>query len=99
MGSHARLTPREVLGFFGKLNGITGPRLSQRIDEMVKMFDFGDYADTKIDKLSTGMKQKVAIGGKTSMRAHVAARSDSCPATWARMLVLPHAKCLASSAN
>ena len=28
---------------------------------MVKMFDFREYADTKIDKLSTGMKQKVAI--------------------------------------
>src|SRR5260370_2697626 len=51
MGSYARLTPREVLGFFGKLNGITGPRLSQRIDEMVEMFDFREYADTKIDKL------------------------------------------------
>jgi sodium transport system ATP-binding protein len=61
MGSHARLTPREVLGFFGKLNGITGARLSQRIEQMVELFDFGEYANTKIDKLSTGMKQKVAI--------------------------------------
>ena len=61
MGSHARLTPREVLGFFGKLNGITGAKLSQRIDQMVELFDFGEYANTKIDKLSTGMKQKVAI--------------------------------------
>src|SRR5882672_3969700 len=47
MGSHARLTPREVLGFFGKLNGITGSRLSQRIDRMVEMFDFREDADTK----------------------------------------------------
>ena len=61
MGSYARLTPREVLNFFGKLNGLEGLKLKQRIDEMVETFDFGEYANTKIDKLSTGMKQKVAI--------------------------------------
>ncbi len=61
MGSYARLTPREVLAFFGKLNSLEGPRLRQRIDEMIATFEFGDFADTKIDKLSTGMKQKVAI--------------------------------------
>jgi len=61
MGSYARLTPREVLAFFGKLNGLEGQQLEQRIEEMVKTFEFGDFASTKIDKLSTGMKQKVAI--------------------------------------
>jgi len=61
MGSYARLTPREVLAFFGKLNGLDGSSLRHRIDEMVKTFEFGEFADTKIDKLSTGMKQKVAI--------------------------------------
>lgn len=61
MGSYARLTPREVLAFFGKLNGLEGQKLQQRIDEMVQTFEFGEYANTKIDKLSTGMKQKVAI--------------------------------------
>ncbi|HYL73748.1 MAG TPA: ATP-binding cassette domain-containing protein [Bryobacteraceae bacterium] len=61
MGSYARLTPREVLAFFGKLNGLEGQKLRQGIDEMVRIFEFGEYANTKIDKLSTGMKQKVAI--------------------------------------
>src|SRR5579864_542378 len=61
MGSYARLTPREVLAFFGKLNGLEGHKLQQRIDQMVRTFEFGEYANTKIDKLSTGMKQKVAI--------------------------------------
>jgi sodium transport system ATP-binding protein len=61
MGSYARLTPREVLAFFGKLNGLEGQKLRQRIDEVVQTFEFGEYANTKIDKLSTGMKQKVAI--------------------------------------
>jgi sodium transport system ATP-binding protein len=61
MGSYARLTPREVLAFFGKLNGIEGQALERRIEEMVDTFEFGEFASTKIDKLSTGMKQKVAI--------------------------------------
>src|SRR5271170_2538451 len=61
MGSYARLTPREVLAFFGKLNGLDASKLRHRIDEMVKTFEFEEFADTKIDKLSTGMKQKVAI--------------------------------------
>ncbi len=61
MGSYALLTPREVLRFFGKLNGLEGERLPRRIEEMVETFDFGEFANTKIDKLSSGMKQKVAI--------------------------------------
>ena len=61
MGSYARLTPREVLAFFGKLNGLEDEKLRLRIDEMVDTFEFGEFASTKIDKLSTGMKQKVAI--------------------------------------
>jgi sodium transport system ATP-binding protein len=61
MGSYARLTPCEVLAFFGKLNSLEGEKLRRRIDEMVEMFEFGEFAHTKIDKLSTGMKQKVAI--------------------------------------
>jgi sodium transport system ATP-binding protein len=61
MGSYARLTPREVLTFFGKLNGLEGERLHRRIEEMVETFEFGEFSNTKIDKLSTGMKQKVAI--------------------------------------
>ncbi len=61
MGSYARLTPREVLTFFGKLNGLTGARLKDRIQELIRTLDFRSFADTKIDKLSTGMRQKVAI--------------------------------------
>jgi len=61
MGSYGRLTPREVLTFFGKLNGLEGQTLQRRIEEMVETFEFREFASTKIDKLSTGMKQKVAI--------------------------------------
>ena len=61
MGLYARLTPREILRFFAKLNGMGGDRLRARIEEIVAQLEMGHFADTKLDRLSTGMKQKVAI--------------------------------------
>ena len=61
MGLYARLTPLEMLSFFGKLNGLEGDNLRRRVDQMIETFEITGYASTKIDKLSTGMKQKVAI--------------------------------------
>lgn len=61
MGSYGRLTPREALSFFGKLNGLYGARLTARVDEVIGIFEIGAFMSTKIDKLSTGMKQRVAI--------------------------------------
>ena len=61
MGLYARLTPLEMLSFFGKLNGLEGDNLRRRVDQMIETFEITAYASTKIDKLSTGMKQKVAI--------------------------------------
>ena len=61
MGLYPRLTPREMLVFFGKLNGMDSARLSQRIEELLNLFDMTGFADVRGDKLSTGMKQKTAI--------------------------------------
>ena len=59
MGLYARLTPREVLRFFGDLNRL--PDVKARVEEIIGRFGIGEFADSKIDKFSTGMKQKVAI--------------------------------------
>jgi sodium transport system ATP-binding protein len=61
MGLYARLTPREILNFFGQLNGMDTPSRTKRIGEMIALFDMGNFADVRTDKLSTGMKQKTAI--------------------------------------
>lgn|SRR5690349_13876438 len=61
MGLYARLTPREILRFFAKLNGMGGRALTTRIEQIVDQLEMGKFADTKIDRLSTGMKQKAAI--------------------------------------
>lgn len=61
MGLYARLTPREILDFFGKLNSMDTPRRVKRIGELLSLFEMQSFADVRTDKLSTGMKQKTAI--------------------------------------
>jgi sodium transport system ATP-binding protein len=61
MGLYHRLTPRELLRFFGRLNGLNGAALNQRIERLFELFDMRHFADSKIDTLSTGMRQKTAI--------------------------------------
>jgi sodium transport system ATP-binding protein len=61
MGLYHRLTPRETLNFFGRLHGLDGENLKSRIREVFALFDIEKFADTQVDKLSTGMRQRVAI--------------------------------------
>jgi sodium transport system ATP-binding protein len=61
MGLYGRLTPLEILDFFGKLDGMDAARRASRISELVKMLDMASFAGVRTDKLSTGMKQKTAI--------------------------------------
>lgn len=61
MGLYGRLTPREILRFFGRLGGIEKSALERRIAEVAGLLDLKSYEDTRIDKLSTGMRQRVAI--------------------------------------
>ena len=61
MGTYARLSPREMLNFFGQLHGMNSARLAKRIEELFLLFDMTSFADVRGDKLSTGMKQKSAI--------------------------------------
>ncbi len=61
MGLYGRLTPLEILNFFGRLNGMDGARRASRIDELMTLLDMKSFAGVRTDKLSTGMKQKTAI--------------------------------------
>ena len=60
-GLYGRLTAVETLEFFGKLHGLAGAKLRERIDELVELFGIGDFVNIRCEKLSTGMKQKVSI--------------------------------------
>src|SRR5262249_54805137 len=61
MGLYHRLTPRETLRYFGQLSGMDEAAIRRRTNELFEVFGIGDFADSRVDKLSTGMKQKVAI--------------------------------------
>ncbi|MGO9095082.1 MAG: ABC transporter ATP-binding protein [Bryobacteraceae bacterium] len=61
MGLYLRLTARETLTFFGRLHGLNGAPLKSRIGELLARLDMEKFADTQVDKLSTGMRQRVAI--------------------------------------
>lgn len=61
MGLYPRLTPREILQFFGRLAEVPEEELNRRSTDIIARLDMRDFADTRSDKLSSGMKQKTAI--------------------------------------
>lgn len=58
---YPRLTTRETLEFFAKINRYPKEKVAARVAELIDRFGLTSYADTRVDKLSTGMKQKVSI--------------------------------------
>ncbi len=58
---YGRLTARETVEYFGRLNGLDNSSLKKRTDELFNLLDLNPYADVRCDKLSTGNKQKVSI--------------------------------------
>ncbi len=60
-GLYARLTPREVLQYFGELRSIPGEDLKRQIDELIKMLGIEEFVEQRCEGLSTGQKQRVQI--------------------------------------
>jgi sodium transport system ATP-binding protein len=58
---YPRLTARETLELFARINSFPEDRLKDRVDDLVARFGIAEYAKTRVDKLSQGMKQKVSI--------------------------------------
>ncbi|MEI6782188.1 MAG: ABC transporter ATP-binding protein [Verrucomicrobiota bacterium] len=58
---YPRLTARETLDFFARINGCPKARARERVERLIERFGIQEYADARVDKLSQGMKQKVAI--------------------------------------
>jgi len=58
---YPRLTARETLEFFARINGCAEERVRERVERLIARFGIGDFAGARVDKLSQGMKQKVAI--------------------------------------
>lgn len=60
-GLYERLTPNEILGYFGKLQGMERRQLNESKSRLFDLLDMHSFANKRIGKLSTGMKQKVSI--------------------------------------
>jgi len=60
-GLYGRLSPREMVTYFGRLYGMKPEAIKERIDNLFTMLDMHSFADGRNEKLSTGMKQKVSI--------------------------------------
>jgi sodium transport system ATP-binding protein len=58
---YPRLTARETLEFFARINGYPEERVQERVDALVARFGISSYRDARVDRLSQGMKQKVSI--------------------------------------
>jgi sodium transport system ATP-binding protein len=58
---YPRLTARETLELFARINSFPEDRLKARVDSLVERFGIAAYAKARVDKLSQGMKQKVSI--------------------------------------
>ena len=58
---YPRLTARETIEFFARINQYPPTRIRERVDFLIHRFDITKYADARVERLSTGMKQKVSI--------------------------------------
>ena len=56
------LSARENLTFWGKMYGLRGPTLRQRVDEVLNVIGLSDRAHGRVGKFSGGMKRRVNIG-------------------------------------
>ena len=56
-----RLTGWETVEYFGRLHGLDSPTLRRRMEELFERLGMEDTRDLLGAKMSTGMKQKVAI--------------------------------------
>ncbi len=56
-----RLTPSEVVNYFGTLHNMSKTDLDQRRDQLFTQLGIHDFSKKRIAQMSTGMKQKVSI--------------------------------------
>ena len=60
-GLYQRLTPREVLVYFGELRGHTPAEIKVQTDHLIQILDMHPFADQRCEGLSTGQRQRVQI--------------------------------------
>jgi ABC-2 type transport system ATP-binding protein len=59
---YGELSARENLTFFGRLYGLAGSPLRQRVDDILAAVGLADRADSRVDTFSGGMKRRLNLG-------------------------------------
>jgi sodium transport system ATP-binding protein len=60
-GLFGRLTPREVLDYFGQIHGLARPAIRDRLLSLAKALALDGILDRRCESLSTGERQRVSI--------------------------------------
>ncbi len=60
-GLYGRLTGRENIAYFGRLNGMNESMITARLNEIADQLDMHSFLDRRSENFSTGMKQKTSI--------------------------------------
>lgn len=60
-GLYDRLTPNEMVKYFADLHGLDDRQFQAQRNHLFKLLDMNEFANRRIGKLSTGMRQKVSI--------------------------------------
>ncbi|HEY3294345.1 MAG TPA: ATP-binding cassette domain-containing protein [bacterium] len=60
-GVYGRLTAREMMEYFGRLNGLSEARIAQQVKDIAAALDMESFLTRRCDKLSSGQKQRVNI--------------------------------------
>lgn len=60
-GLYPRLTARENIRYYGRLQGLRGEKLEQRIDQMIRLLEMQDIENRRTEGFSSGQRVKVAI--------------------------------------
>jgi sodium transport system ATP-binding protein len=60
-GLYDRLTPNELVKYYANLHNVEKSAFQKRRDELFARLEMNSFANRRISKLSTGMKQKVSI--------------------------------------
>ncbi|MBL9219863.1 MAG: ATP-binding cassette domain-containing protein [Opitutaceae bacterium] len=58
---YGRLTAREMIAYFGRLNDMSDDAIRARIQVLADELAMHEFLDRRCDKFSTGMKQKTSI--------------------------------------
>jgi sodium transport system ATP-binding protein len=62
IGVYPRLSARENIAYFAELSGVPAGELARRVDAVIERLDMSSFAGQRAESLSSGQKQKVAIG-------------------------------------